>query len=148
MKNLDIPPVWLIGFIVLAYIQSRLWPGLSLGGPWAEFLGGLAVGSGILLTVMAVMEFRKHRTTIHPHGAESALIQTGVFKRSRNPIYLADVLILSGLILYWDAVLSLPLIPVFLWLLERRFIIPEENRLRRKFRAQYAAYCGKTRRWL
>ena len=62
-----------------------------------------------------------------PHREADRLIQTGVFKRSRNPIYLADLLILAGLILRWDAVLALPLMPILLWVLERRFVIPEET---------------------
>ena len=75
------------------------------------------------------------------------LIQSGIFKRSRNPIYVADVMILTGMILWWDAVLALPLVPIFVWILEKRFILAEEDRLRRKFRANYARYCEKTRRW-
>ncbi|MFV2035705.1 MAG: isoprenylcysteine carboxylmethyltransferase family protein [Halocynthiibacter sp.] len=147
MKNIDIPPVWLVGFVALAYLQVQFLPGPGLGGAWADFVGGLAVGAGALLTALAVREFRRHRTTIHPHGDESALITSGIFRRSRNPIYLADLLILAGLIFFWDAVWSLPLIPLFFWILQRRFVEPEENGLRKKFRMRYAAYTRKTRRW-
>ena len=76
------------------------------------------------------------------------MVQSGIYRRSRNPIYLGDVLILAGLILRFDAVLSLVLLPIFVWLLERRFIIPEEDRLRRTFRADFARYERKTRRWI
>jgi len=58
------------------------------------------------------------------------------------------LLILAGFILSWDAVLSLPLLPILLWVLEKRFVIPEEDRLRRKYRAEFARFCEKTRRWL
>jgi protein-S-isoprenylcysteine O-methyltransferase Ste14 len=75
-------------------------------------------------------------------------VQSGIFSRTRNPIYIGDALILLGLILYWDAVLALPLVPIFVWIIEKRFVIPEENRLRRKFRADFARYCQKTRRWV
>lgn len=149
MKWIDLPPVWLIGFASLAYIQSRQFAfGLSLAHPATLFLAGLLVGGGIVLTALAALEFRKHRTTIVPHQSPSQLIQSGIFKRSRNPIYLADVMILLGLILWWDAVLSLVLVPIFFWLLETRFVIPEENRLRRQFRADFARYAQKTRRWV
>ena len=60
----------------------------------------------------------------------------------------SDVLFLAGVILHLDAVLSLVLVPVFVWLLEKRFIVPEENRLRRQFRADFARYTQKTRRWI
>ena len=149
MKWIDLPPIWLAGFLALAWFQSaHLTYGLNFGGGWADFLGGVLVGTGILLVIFAAMEFRKHRTTIIPHHVPERLITTGIFARTRNPIYLADVLILSGLILRWDAVLSLPLIPVFLWILEKRFITPEENRMRTAFRAEFAKYERKVRRWV
>ena len=149
MKWLDLPPVWLAGFAAIAYLQANYADfGLSLAHPLTMLAGGLLVGAGIVLVLLAAMEFRKHKTTIIPHQEASALIQSGVFSRSRNPIYLADVLILAGLALRWDAVLSLALVPVLFWVLETRFIIPEENRLRRQFRADFARYAQKTRRWL
>jgi protein-S-isoprenylcysteine O-methyltransferase Ste14 len=149
LKWIDIPPVWLAGFLVLAWMQATRFPmGLSFGGAWAEFAGGVLVGGGILLVVLAAAEFRKHKTTLLPHETPERLVQSGIFSRSRNPIYLGDALILAGLILRWDAVLSLPLLPVFVWVIERRFVVPEENRMRRIFRMDFARYCEKTRRWL
>ena len=149
MKWLDTPPVWLLGCLVLAWLQAEhLSYGLSFGGVWADFVGGLLVGGGIVLIGLAAIEFRKARTTIIPHLEAERLITSGIFKRSRNPIYVADVLILTGCILRWDAVLALPLIPVFVWIIETRIIINEENMLRRKFRADFARYCQQTRRWL
>jgi protein-S-isoprenylcysteine O-methyltransferase Ste14 len=149
MKWLDLPPIWLALFALCAYVQARTFDlGLSLAHPITSFLSGLLIGGGLLLTGLAVMEFRRHRTTIIPHQEPARLIQSGIFSRSRNPIYLADVLILTGLILWWDAVLSLVLVPIFFWLLETRFVIPEENRLRRIFRADFARYAQKTRRWV
>ncbi|WP_204113719.1 methyltransferase family protein [Shimia biformata] len=148
-QNIDLPPVWLVGALALAWGQARYWTlGLSFGGAWAEFLGGILVGGGVILMALAATEMSRQKTTIHPHLESDHLVTTGIFKRSRNPIYVGDVLILLGLILYWDAVLSLPLVPIFLWVIERRFVIPEENRLRKKFRAAYARYCQVTRRWL
>ena len=122
--------------------------GLSFGGAIADFLGGLLVGGGIVLMGLAFYEMQRMRTTVIPHQEASTLVQSGIFSRSRNPIYLGDAMVLGGMILFWDAVLSLPLIPVFVWWIERHFIIPEEDRLRRKFRADFARYCQKTRRWI
>ncbi len=149
MRLIDIPPVWLVGFALLAWVQARVLPlGLSLDGAVTDLLSGILIGGGIILAVMAVVEFRRHKTTVFPHETPSAMVQTGIYKRSRNPIYVGDVLILAGLILRFDAVLSLVLIPVFVWVLERRFIIPEEDRLRRTFRADFARYERNTRRWI
>ena len=149
MRWLDIPPVWLAAALAVAWWQSGQFSyGLSFGGAWADFLGGLLVGAGVLLALLAVYEMRRQRTTVVPHREAQALVSTGIFSRSRNPIYLGDMLILAGFILSWDAVLSLPLLPIFLWILEKRFVLPEEDRLRRKFRADFARFCEKTRRWL
>ncbi len=149
LKWIDIPPVWLLTCAALAWGQAHGFSmGLHFGGAWAEFAGGLLVGGGLVLMVLAFAEFRKARTTVIPHREAERLITGGIFKRTRNPIYLGDTLILAGLILRWDAVLALPLVPLFLWVIEKRFVIPEENRLRRKFRADFARYCQKTRRWM
>ncbi len=149
MHKLDIPPFWLLGFAVLAWLQAQhLSLGLSLDGGFTDFLSGVLIGGGLILVLMAIVEFRRHRTTVIPHETPTSLVQSGIFKRSRNPIYLGDILILTGLVLRFDAVLSLVLIPVFVWLLERRFILPEEDRLRKTFRADFARYERSTRRWI
>ncbi|TKZ21756.1 isoprenylcysteine carboxylmethyltransferase family protein [Shimia litoralis] len=150
MKNwIDIPPVWLVAMLVLAWVQSTQYTlGLSFGGAWADFAGGILVGGGFVLMLLAFTEMRKQKTTLVPHRDADRLVTSGIFKRSRNPIYIGDALILAGFILRWDAVLALPLVPVFVWIIEKRFVIPEENRLRRKFRMDFARYCEKTRRWV
>lgn len=149
LKWLDIPPLWLLAFAALAWWQATYHSfGLGFGGGWSDFVGGVLVGGGLVLMVLAFAEFRRHRTTVIPHMDAERLITSGIFKRSRNPIYLGDALILAGLILRWDAVLALPLVPIFVWVIEKRFILAEEDRLRRKFRAEFARYCQKTRRWI
>ena len=149
MKFIDVPPVWLVFFATLAWFQGHFYTfGLSIAGPFTSFLAGLLIGGGVVLIGLAFVEFRKYRTTVIPHETPTHLIQTGIFKRSRNPIYLGDALILAGLILWWDAVLSLVFVPVFVWVIEKRFVVPEENRMRREFRADFARYAQKTRRWL
>lgn len=146
---IDIPPVWLAAFVAAAWVQGRYMAmGLSLAGGVTDLLGGVLIGGGLILAALAVYEMRRSRTTVIPHQNAAALVQSGIFSRTRNPIYLGDLLILAGLILRFDAILSLVLLPVFLWVIERRFVIPEEDRLRRKFRADFARYCQKTRRWI
>ncbi|WP_109313078.1 isoprenylcysteine carboxylmethyltransferase family protein [Ruegeria sp. AU67] len=149
MQKIDIPPVWLLGFAVLAWLQARHMPmGLSLDNGFVDLLSGVLIGGGVIMIVLAAAEFRRHRTTIIPHETPTSLVRSGIFNRSRNPIYVGDVLILSGLILRFDAITSLVLIPIFVWLLERRFIVPEEDRMRRTFRAEFARYERQTRRWI
>ena len=149
MKWIDIPPVWLAGFIALAYTFNKIDPwGLSLDHPITQLVAGILIGGGIILMVLAVYEMQRQKTTFVPHRDADRLVQSGIFSRSRNPIYLGDILVLVGVILWLDVPVALLLVPGFLWVIERRFVIPEENRLRRKFHADFARYCQKTRRWL
>lgn len=146
-KWIDIPPVWLALALGLSWWIGEV-STLSLGGGWVDFLGGLMVGGGIILMGLALIEMKKRQTTPIPHREADHLVTSGIFRRTRNPIYLGDALVLAGLILYWDVPLALPLVPVFVWWIERHFILPEEDRLRRKFRVEFAAYCRETRRWV
>lgn len=149
LKPLDKPPFWLLAFVLLAWGQARFLPlGLSLDHPVTDFVGGILVGGGLILIALAVVELRRAKTTLNPHGEASAMVTTGIFKRSRNPIYLGGVFLLLGLVLGLDAVAALPLVPIFFWVLETRFVVPEENFLRGRFRADFARYCQKTRRWV
>ena len=148
MKWIDLPPVWLALAALLTWgigqVQPAAW---AIGGPVSDFLGGVLVGGGLLLILLAAYEMRRQRTTIIPHMEAAHLVTSGIFKRSRNPIYLGDALILAGLALRWDAPVALLLVPLFMFTITQRFILDEEDHLRRKFRADFARYCQNTRRW-
>ncbi len=149
LKWIDLPPVWLLGALVVAWLQKTHFSmGLGFGPAWADLVGGLLVGGGLLLMALAVYEMRRAKTTVIPHMDADHLVTTGIFRRTRNPIYLGDSMLLLGMILYWDAVFALTLVPIFVWVIEKRFIVPEEDRLRRKFRADFARYTQQTKRWL
>ena len=147
MKWLDLPPLWLALFAAIAWVQAKVFQLGSFGaaGDWS---GAALVLAGLLLIALAAVEFRRHRTTIIPHETPSAIVTSGIFGLSRNPIYLADALILTGLSLRWDAVLGLILVPVFIALITRRFIFAEEARLRAGFAAEYDAWAARVRRWI
>ncbi len=148
MKWLDLPPIWLAAFLAVAWGIARLLPGLTVDAVWLRWLGVAIVVAGLGLMVLAILQMAKHRTTVIPHRQPSALVSTGIFRISRNPIYLGDALILTGAILWWGAVAALPLIPVFIWLIGHRFISPEEARLRTGFGEDFVKWSERTRRWL
>lgn len=148
MKWLDIPPVWLLLCLVVAALQPVR---VVFGGwlaPTAQLLAGLLVGGGLLLIALAVLEMRRHRTTVIPHRDPQALVSTGIFARSRNPIYLGDLLILAGLSLWWGSLVGLLLVPLLAYVLRTRFIAAEEARLAAAFGPAFDRYRAATRRWL
>ena len=148
LKWIDVPPVWLLASLVATYFlgQSPPW-NLSVAHPVTQFLSAVLIGGGLVLMLLAVLEMRRQKTTVIPHLEADHLVQSSIFKRSRNP-NVGDVMILAGLILRWDAPVALPLIPILLWVLEKRFVIPEEGRLRQKFGQDFFEYTQKTRRWM
>ncbi len=142
----DTPPVWLVLCIALAWVQARSLP--LLPAPWPlRWAGAAAMLAGIALFVAASREFRRHRTSIIPRERPAALLTTGPFAYSRNPIYLADALILAGLVLRWDLA-SLPLVAAFVILISRRFIRGEEAGCAAAFGPAWQAYATRVRRWL
>jgi len=144
----DYPPVWLAAFAALAWAQARLFP---VGPPppgWVVAAGWGMVAAGLILMAAAAREFARLRTTIVPHRAPAALVTGGVYRLSRNPIYLGDLAILAGLALVWGAWPALLLVPLLGRVLARRFIRPEEARLAAAFPAAFAAWAGRVRRWV
>ena len=146
LRQWESPPTWLGLFLILAALQARFLP-LFAAGPAGRLIGSLLILAGLGLFAAAVWQFRRHRTTILPRETPAAMIDSGVYRFSRNPIYLADAMILAGAALRWDAA-SLLLVPVFVVIINRRFIEGEEAGLRASFGAAFAAYAARTRRWL
>jgi len=141
--TLDYPPIWLAVFAALTWAWGRIAPMLAF-----PVAGWLLVVLGLGLMAAAAAQMLRRRTTLDPHGAPSSLVTEGVFRWTRNPIYLGDLLLLAGLCLLWRAPLALLLVPLLGLVLSRRFIQPEEARLSARFPAQFAAWSARTRRWL
>ncbi|MEM1298988.1 MAG: isoprenylcysteine carboxylmethyltransferase family protein [Pseudomonadota bacterium] len=143
--TLDYPPVWLIAFMVLAWVFSHFHAPLGDSALWA---GRALIGTGIGLALWAALAFRRARTTIVPHQPPSALVDSGPFQFSRNPIYVADLTVLAGWCFSVGSPLALALLIPFAWILHSRFILPEEARLTEHLGTPYTDYRTKVRRWI
>jgi protein-S-isoprenylcysteine O-methyltransferase Ste14 len=144
--EIDIPPSWLALHISAAWVLSFVSP--AVFGAWSRSLGQGLVAVGILLMGAAIAQMALARTTVIPRRNPSALVTGGLFALSRNPIYLADAVILTGAILWLDAVLALPLVFSFVWLIQSRFIYDEEARLTVAFGPEFDLWASRTRRWI
>lgn len=144
-KEVDFPPVWLAGFALLGGVIGRLFPVQTVVN---HPLGLFLIIIGLLLMIVAAAQMMGARTSVIPRRDPDALVMNGVFRISRNPIYLADALLLAGLYLSWDALIALPLVAVFMRVIAKRFILDEEARLSRLFGEAYEDYTTKVRRWV
>ena len=142
-RLLDYPPVWLLIFAGLAFLAGRVLPMAA-----APKAGWLLVALGLALMAAAALTMMRAGATVDPARQPTALVTHGVFRLSRNPIYLADVLILAGLCLAWQPLAALVLVPAFVLLIGRRFIRREEAWLRARDARAFEAWAARTRRWL
>lgn len=143
---IDTPPVWLVACIAASWVQARWMPLLPVP-PVLKAVGIAMIVAAVALFVAAVREFRRHRTTIIPRETPAVLLTAGPYAYSRNPIYLADALLLSGLVLLWDLA-SLAVVAGFVALMIRHFILWEEVTCRAVFGADWQSYAARVRRWL
>ena len=146
MKVLDLPPVWLAYFMLGAYAAEATLPLNAI--PASSIVGWGLIILGVTLAAWAAIEFGRARTAVMPRNTPSAIVTSGPYRFSRNPIYVADAMILIG----WGALLGslwpLLLVLPFCWVIQERFIKSEEAELRRVFPAQWTAWASETRRWL
>ena len=149
--ELKIPPP-----LVAVFLGILMWltPGLP-GSPAIPLDLRLGVALALLclglsIAVSGVVAFRRARTTLNPIKASSAstLVSSGVYRFTRNPMYLG----LSLALFAWAVLLSNPLalllLPVYVLYINRFQIIPEERVLASLFGTEYSAYRGRVRRWL
>jgi len=114
----------------------------------ATYTGGIFIIFGIILLVVSSRLFDLSGTTIKPFEESSALVTDGPFRLSRHPMYLGMVVVLLGCATLLGTLWPLIVLPVFIWLITKRFIVPEERMMEQVFGEEYRVYCVRTRRWI
>lgn len=143
------PPILFFGALLLANVLSMVLEfGLFRPPAWASASGIGMFGTGIGVMLWAFLAFRAHNTSILPHKRSDHLIRTGPFRFSRNPIYLAEILLLFGLGLMNGSIWYLAVIPPFIWLVTMLAIVREEAHLSARFGPDWTAYAKSVRRWI
>lgn len=144
------PPVALLIGIALVYGLSTAWPAGAFDSVWLRWLAiALFVAGGALMLAAAVSLWQAHTTIspIHPERARH-LVTSGIYRLSRNPIYLGDALLLTGLVSWFGHPAGLLVIVAFVWFIDRFQVRGEERALTRRFSTNYSTYRDRTRRWL
>lgn len=107
-------------------------------------------GGGYSRNAGGVAAFRRHRTTVNPHTPDKSrlIVADGIYRFSRNPMYLGMVLLLAAWAQHLAQAAAWAGVAVFAAWITRFQIIPEERVLSAQFGDAYRAYCRRTRRWI
>ena len=141
------PPVLALIHIALAFLLTWLVP-LPLIVPLIlQTAGFLLVVLGFLLGLAALIAFQRARTN-NTNRSESRLVTSGIYRFTRNPVYLGFLFMLVGILLNADSYWGIVLAPILVILFNRLVIGPEEAIVLQKFGKEYSSYCARVRRWL
>lgn len=143
------PPVIYVGCVVAATALQVAVPLNTppILTPVAALLGLALLVAGVLLDVAAIRTLLQARTTVAPHRASTALVTTGPYAVSRNPIYVGNTLALCGLALVFDMPWFLLAAPVGALLVQELAVKREERHLAARFGAEWEQYAARVRRW-
>jgi protein-S-isoprenylcysteine O-methyltransferase Ste14 len=149
--ELRVPPVVLaVACLAAMWALARWMPGLAVHLPWRRTIAIVLLLSGVATGIAGVAAFRRRGTTVDPTRPQraSAMVVTGVYRRTRNPMYLGLALALAGVAAWLANLAALAVIPLFVAWLTRLQIVPEERALRGNFGTGYDDYVAQVRRWL
>ena len=149
--ELKIPPV-----IQVLVIASLMWllaitaPGLGFTLPASALVALVLAAMGVAFALLGVLEFRSAGTTVDPRVPDqtASLVVRGVYRISRNPMYMGFLLVLGAWTIFLSNLASLVLLPAFVVYMNRFQIVPEERYMREKFGEAYRQYEERVRRWI
>lgn len=142
-----LPPMLLFGMLLLSLLLDVLIP-MPLGmGFVGLVLGCVFAADALCLIIFSARALKKAGTNVPPNRPTHCIVSEGIYRFSRNPIYVGFVLGHAALALLFDSLWLALMLPVFFLYIDRYVIPREEAYLTRKFGSEYEIYCGRVRRW-
>jgi len=140
----------MVACALLMWLVALFFPFFDFELPWRELAAGMLLIAALIIGLPAVLGFRRAKTTVNPlkPDAASALVVRGVYRWTRNPMYLAMLLLLIAWVCIVSNWAALAMLPLFVAYLNRFQIGPEERALQARFGAEFESYRRQVRRWL
>jgi len=144
------PPAAALLTAALMWLVAQALPAFEVDVPAGGAFTTLLAALGILLGAAAIVQFRRAGTTVNPMQPHesTALVTSGIYRFSRNPMYVADVLLLAAWAAWLANLAAVVPIALFIAYMNRFQIAPEERALQARHGAAYTDYCRLVRRWL
>jgi len=149
--ELKVPPLGIVVIAaVLMWLGAAYFRAFQFRFSFQPVIASVIGLSGALTCGLGVVQFRRARTTVNPIKPESAssLVRTGIYRSTRNPMYLGFLLILIGWGIATANILGLLVLPAFVVYMNRFQIKPEERALTAIFGDDFKAFCSSVRRWI
>ena len=149
--ELKVPPVAVTLLAGAAmWLAASILPSLTFPLPYRWIAAVVLAVAGGAVAVLGVASFRRARTTVNPitPQAASSLVTTGIYRFSRNPMYLGMLLLLAGVAAFLANAAALIVLPLFVVYMNRFQIQPEERALSAIFGSDFTAYTQRVRRWM
>lgn len=149
--ELRVPPVVVtLACAGLMWAAAALSPSLAFDVPGRAVIAVVLAVAGAAVALAGVFAFRRAETTVNPvrPDAASSLVASGVYRVTRNPMYLGFLLALLGWAVWLAYPLAFLVLPLFVAYMSRFQIRPEERALRARFGESFESYSRSTRRWL
>jgi len=142
------PLVYLLLALVSGYALNRYFPVQTVVPEMIRYLGMVPVLAAIWIVGKSARRFQKHDTTVMPYEKSTMLVTDGFFEYSRNPMYVAMLLLLVGVAWLLGSATAFVPVPLMYLVLRYRFIAMEEGMLEEAFGEEYLDYKRRVRRWL
>ena len=142
------PPIVTLVFGLSIYFSRGIFQAVEI--KYSFYMGILLLILGLAVLIFAVRLFRKDKTTVNPLSPEQAtkLVTDGIFKYSRNPMYLGMALILCSISVFFNLIGGIILVALFCFYITKFQIIPEERAMSNLFSQDFDKYKEATRRWI
>ncbi len=140
------PPIIFLGAILLGVALNQAWP-LHFMPRKFGLLGPFVTASAVLLFLFSYREFRRAGTSIRGSTRSTTIVRTGPYRFSRNPIYLAFVMLVLGLSVWLNNAWLLAMLILAVGVIAMVVIPREERFLERNFKDEYSKYEAGVRRW-
>ncbi len=142
------PPLIYLGFLALGFAIDVVWPATIFADGARYPAAFVLAAAGVVIIALGVREFRKAGTNVETRKPATAIVTTGPFRLSRNPLYVSLALIYTGIVFAVNSAWAFAMLVPALVVVRYGVIAREERYLERKFGDDYLAYKARVRRWL
>ena len=147
-KRKIIPPVYLVLSLVLMWFCHHFFPIRQYIDEPVVYLGVIPVLLGIVMAAVSAAKFKLLKTGLEPFDEATALVTSGFYRITRNPMYMGMFMMLSGVAVLMGSLGAWMPVPLFVLIIRNNFVLGEERFMEAAFGQQYLDYKSNVRRWI